>query len=441
MIPQNTDTLANRATPARRRQNRPSNTRSPTVKTYASENDMLNEPLFPIDLANGSPLGTPQKSASNSPVPHSYPVTGRPKTRNNGQNKPRLKPSHAPSSPGPTRPGRKTPPNTTAAKSASSTAFAGATFHASPAPSSLPIPSFLAKAMDSPRVKDTGRTSEEPSPPVTDSEAPTPQPKFAAKEVAREESPLDLFFRADRAEKERARRASSANVLSAAPGPFSPPEIQAQPSPEIRTAPRGPTTILRRRAPVQRNSTTGGISATELDGTPCRVIGPAFSTPYSERIRAARSSEKQFVRTPLSAHQQPPQYQPAQQRPSPTDNTAALKQLLFAKLPAQTQPVGPSPPPATQNSVPMPPSLQRLFSAPNGPRSQQQHSAQQHFHTQMEGGQSYFPTQPADSRTYSQPEQGNDNGINQVQDIRQMEDNLRRMLKLDAGGGGAPLSS
>ncbi|KAK0646195.1 hypothetical protein B0T16DRAFT_155902 [Cercophora newfieldiana] len=281
-----------RGTPGRRRGNRHS-VNSPARRTYASESDMPMDVPFPIDFNAGSPY-TPQKlAANNSPAPGSQPNNIR--SRQRSGNKPRQK--QGSTSPAPTKPGRTTPPQSTAAsKSAAAAAFAGATFHASPAPSSLPIPSFLAKALDSPGLKDTGRVSQEPSPPPTDSEAPTPKRRPLVSDIAREESPLDLFFRADRAEKERARRASSANILATNPGPFSPPVQPSSPQ-EPRTLPNG-IGAYRRKPTSQRNPPTG-ISPNELDGTPGRPMGPAFSTPYQDRIRAAaRSSERQAEPSP-----------------------------------------------------------------------------------------------------------------------------------------------
>jgi len=169
-------------------------------------------------------------------------------------------------------------------------------------------------------------TSQEPSPPASDSEAGTPARRpFAALATAREESPLDIFFRADRAEKERARRASSANVLSTGPGPFSPP-LQNRSPQENNTFPRGADPQQSRRPGYQRNSSLG-IPAAELDGTPGLPIGPSFSTPYQERIKAARSNENQAL------SQQAPRaldhHQQQQSSPAAEDKSDALKRFLF----------------------------------------------------------------------------------------------------------------
>ena len=157
-----------KGTPGRRRQNRHS-TQSPANRTYASENDMADVP-FPMDFSNGH--GTPQtprKSASNSPAPNSQAGTQKSKSRT--ANKPR--PKQVSTSPGPAKNGRSTPPHSAVPKTGTSAAFAGATFHASPAPSSLPIPSFLAKALDSPGLKvSCFSRPTSPSPPLPSSPPP-----------------------------------------------------------------------------------------------------------------------------------------------------------------------------------------------------------------------------------------------------------------------------
>lgn len=87
-------------------------------------------------------------------------------------------------------------------------AYAGSTFSASPAPSSLPIPKLLSKSVPEhvakgglqARLQDE-HLKDSPLPlrrdiPMEDGEAP------------RQDSPLDVFFRADRAEKARAQHAA-----------------------------------------------------------------------------------------------------------------------------------------------------------------------------------------------------------------------------------------
>ncbi len=298
-------------TPGRRRNSR-NPARPSGQKSYASENDMPANPTFQPDFSVGAPA-TPQKSSSGSPVPSPMAVNSKSAKRNGA----RSRPKQVSTSPGLAQPGQRTPPQTAGAKPTAATAFAGATFHASPAPSSLPIPSFFAKLMpDSPGRRDSSNVGQEPSPPASDSDVPTPRDQPSIPRATREESPLDIFFRADRAEKERARRASSANVLSGAAGPFSPP-LQTQSPQENNTFPRSSDQQQSRRPAAQRNPLLG-ISAVELDGTPGKLMGPAFSTPYQERIRAARSSERQG-QVPLRTLQQ-------QQA---VDRSEDLKRFLF----------------------------------------------------------------------------------------------------------------
>lgn len=83
--------------------------------------------------------------------------------------------------------------------------YAGPTFHSSPAPSSLPVPSFFtAKSTDSKPGLQKGLDSESPPNPST----PTKSPKQIAQHSPQEhdDSPLALFFKADRDEKSRLRK-------------------------------------------------------------------------------------------------------------------------------------------------------------------------------------------------------------------------------------------
>lgn len=99
--------------------------------------------------------------------------------------------------------------NLAAGTPAKDSAYAGPAFHASPAPSALPMPKFFSKSVpcnDAPasmqsrldQESDSSGTSEKSeSPPLVGA---TPVERVPAR---REESPLDLFFRADREEKAR----------------------------------------------------------------------------------------------------------------------------------------------------------------------------------------------------------------------------------------------
>lgn len=157
------------------------------------------------------------------------------------------------------------------------TAYAGPTFHASPAPSALPIPSFYSKSVPESPAPALQSMKEETS--SDSSNSPTPPTSQSTSEFQREESPLDFFFKKDRAEKARARGSSSAS------GPFQPPG----------DSPHSINTPVPNQDRSRSGHFTGGsgsrMFAMELDGTntPGKPYGPAFSTPYSQRMDAARS--------------------------------------------------------------------------------------------------------------------------------------------------------
>lgn len=102
-----------------------------------------------------------------------------------------------------------------------SQAYAGPTFHASPAPSSLPIPKFFQKSL-SKSVPETAQAnglaammdsevSEQALSPESSEPSPVREKAERLQQQAKEDSPLDIFFRADREEKARARLANITN--------------------------------------------------------------------------------------------------------------------------------------------------------------------------------------------------------------------------------------
>ncbi|KAI1803218.1 hypothetical protein F4811DRAFT_354784 [Daldinia bambusicola] len=262
--------LEQKQTPNRRRQGgRSRNT--PKQTTYASENDVPRRKSG----HNGSP-STPISEGVEAFRASSTSQKPRSKKKKNGNKQPRSNDSIV--SPGQNNPECSSP---------SAPIFAGSTFHASPAPSALPIPSFLNKSEpDSPGVKAPSSPEHELSCTTSDSdEASSPSPMTRATE-----SPLEFFFRADRAEKEKAkaRRASSVHATAINLSPLLP----SHQSPKDFSALSVDTTPSQTRRPHHhKRATVLGISADELDGNPGEPVGPAFSTPYQERMRAARSNQ------------------------------------------------------------------------------------------------------------------------------------------------------
>lgn len=358
-----------KATPGRRRH--PRGGKPAPLKAYASENDAAS---YGAPAHHRAPQ-TPKKMLSASPAPvennNSNIQTGS--KQRNRSNKPKGKTD--PASPNYHLSNSQSPPRTSpTSKAVSSTPFAGATFHASPAPSDLPIPSFLKSSSESPMVRKPREVFPQPSPPATDSEVPTPYRPISA--TQNRESPLDFMFRAHREERARQNLDGSVGKASLLAGAISPPHHSDTPiSPTSAGA-------AQTRRPVNRQS-SHGIEIFELDGTGGQPLGPAFSTPYQDRIKAARSN--------------PPNPPVSQASPLPTpsandrieDPTEALKRFLFS--PQSSRPAAPT-------SAALPPRHVEPF--PN---------------SQVDGS-----------------------GYDSAGSIQAMENDLRRILKLDLVGERPP---
>ncbi|KAI9786920.1 MAG: hypothetical protein M1839_005151 [Geoglossum umbratile] len=215
-----------------------------------------------------------------------------------------------------------------ASNTPSKTAYAGPTFHASPAPSALPLPSFFSKSLPHSGNSLQAMLEREGSDKSEDSSSRGSPAPPAQRQII-EESPLDIFFRADKEEKARARRNNASLGQFDSPGS----NVAQLGSPSYL---RSPSTPLFKNPP-SRDTATPEIFAMDSDsGSSSRKpYGPTFSTPYNERINTIRSN-----RLP-SANNTPTQ------GPGPSDEeilkakTQALKDLLF--LP-------PRRPPATLSS-------------------------------------------------------------------------------------------
>lgn len=151
-------------------------------------------------------------------------------------------------------------------------AYAGPTFHASPAPSALPIPSFFSKSV--PEVSTISSVNEESEQKEMDLGADTPSKSTVSTKTGNQErdpSPLDFLFKAAR----EARAGSRSDSLGSQSGKVSPPET------ELRNHSRHPT-----------DGSLIDIFPLEMDGStiPSMPIGPSFATPYKERMNALRSA-------------------------------------------------------------------------------------------------------------------------------------------------------
>ncbi|KAF2484474.1 hypothetical protein BDY17DRAFT_295698 [Neohortaea acidophila] len=84
-------------------------------------------------------------------------------------------------------------------------AYAGPTFQASPAPSSLPVPKFFSRSVPNVAAQSslTARMGQETASDDPEDRQPTPEPDVVGIPRDGHKSPLDFFFNADRQEKEK----------------------------------------------------------------------------------------------------------------------------------------------------------------------------------------------------------------------------------------------
>ncbi|EGE82907.1 hypothetical protein BDDG_05851 [Blastomyces dermatitidis ATCC 18188] len=153
------------------------------------------------------------------------------------------------------------------------THYAGPTFHASPAPSALPIPTFFSKsvpdggaALGSPEggSQVIGPLDHTPTKPKT-----AVAPPQSTEEIP---SPLEFLFKSAKGAKVTNRPTKSV-TKSMKPSP---------PQPNLQSQPRSQA----------QEVTPGAIFPLELESPDNRrmAIGPSFATPYKDRINALRSA-------------------------------------------------------------------------------------------------------------------------------------------------------
>ncbi|KJZ73361.1 hypothetical protein HIM_07155 [Hirsutella minnesotensis 3608] len=265
-----------KSTPARRRPGR-GDGRPSAQKAYASENDAA-------ALETGRHRKAPQTPSKAMPASPALGDSGSTKEGSKSRNRNKIRDKNAQTSPDSSQHGRQTPPQRCVSmKPSTAAAFAGATFHASPAPSALPLPSFHAKPSgDTPLHAGAKGTADEPSPPATDVDAPTPLRPSSVPRT--HESPLDFMFRAHREEKERhhCRPHANGGIVSNPCSPQPPAQPNFTNSPSL-------SSLSQSRRPISRQLSSGPDHS-DLEWSPRMPMGPAFSTPYQERIRVARSS-------------------------------------------------------------------------------------------------------------------------------------------------------
>jgi len=208
-----------------------------------------------------------------------------------------------------------------------SQAYAGPTFHASPAPSSLPMPKFLSRSV--PEVNKaaglSARLENEASEGALSPESMEGSPVCDKAERVRQhvkvESPLDLFFKADREEKARARQTSlRSSLLEGADGGH---------LPTAAGAPSGALSPLldhaRHHSRHLTNGSANGLFPMELEDQ--RSISPATQ----EKRPIPPMDLKRAISAPSDFITEPEQDAATKRNAS----SLALKKLLLAPQPRQ----------------------------------------------------------------------------------------------------------
>lgn len=192
--------------------------------------------------------------------------------------------------------------------------YAGPTFHASPAPSALPMPSFFSKSMPESDLAPTAESENEGLEGEPDLETTPSKPKGRPQLSSQGEqsTPLDFLFKA-------AVEARSA---------------QAQRSPETKPTVRSPQTDSKALPQRNPNGFAGGMFPMEMEnvGSPNFQIGPSFATSYKDRMDALRSA---------SSPSQSPQLLAEADEGERKAKTEALKSLLLNPRPQRPSSASP----------------------------------------------------------------------------------------------------
>lgn len=360
-----------------------------------------------------------------------------------------------------------------------SKAYAGPTFHASPAASSLPLPMFFSKSV--PNVdKNTALSQmmeQELSDPISESEGSPCAGKIqpADERHARDESPLDFFFRADREAKGKggtnaANTSSQTSTLSVADGGHGVPgDLHLRPD--------------RHHSRHSTNGSSGGVFPLEIDGTKrglpvlessnsffknrdqanatstglievddqeaklkeqtlalkkllysAQPHAPSSSSPRSGTITTGLGSPMPKVSQKTSSQSRksfgPPITSELSKHAGGHQHQADLMALAERQIPAQANQ---RPPSSSLRKEMMAPSSPSPFTNPEMPMTPGQKS-------QSWGRYSQKSRAPLDSmphnKSYESPQQQPDATTDDVKiDAKSIEDELRRILKIDVLGG------
>ena len=216
---------------------------------------------------NMSPAGAATDSSNNAHSKKKPPRSGKKPIQSQGNRASPAPNGHARTS---SQPSNGTPMKDNAA-------YAGPTFHASPAPSALPIPSFFSKSFPESDLAPTLETDSEDAETEQDLETTPSKPRARPPPTqptqpttnGSEASPLDFLFKA-------AVQARNSNATR---------------SPESAARMHSPQTDSK-ALPPKPQTAPGDVFAFEMGSPnqPRAHIGPAFAPSYQDRMDALRSS-------------------------------------------------------------------------------------------------------------------------------------------------------
>lgn len=310
----------------------------------------------------------------------------------------------------------------------SARAYAGPTFHASPAASSLPVPRFFSKSV--PNVDKTtslkAMMRQEAPETTSESEGSLHQENKepAQGHSTREESPLEVFFRADREAK--ARNSSPAKNMDIG-------NNQAEPNASPSKSPTSP----RHHSRQPTDSSASGMFPMEMDGA---RVGTSSSPALQARSSSNLASNRPHVYSSMTEAERKDEQRKAQ--------TAALKQLIHSPQPQTPHNGSTGQRPASsglRKEVMLPTSPEQVSVAgyPGTPTPSRVHKPYTRADARAQSHQNGC-TSPYTPFTSSKlPFQGSRSTLTRNNgNTKSMEDDLRRILKLDVlGEGVTPIRS
>lgn len=267
---------------------------------HAQKNSLLTTPPS-SPPRNSSPGGMATDSSNNA-------KSSKKKSVRSGK-KPRDIPEASPAYSSEHRYSSSQPNNITTPQLKDSPHYAGPTFHASPAPSALPIPSFLSKPASDSELEPALEFEDDNLEPEHDLNTTPSKPKSRSPaNNERSSTPLDFLFKA----------AVEARSSNPQPGPEADPKI------------RSPQTDSKALPQRSHSGPTHGIFPLEMENQDAqgRQIGPSFAPSYKERMNALRSSSSPSQ--PTASHSETDLDEDERRA-----KTEALKSLLLKPQPQQ----------------------------------------------------------------------------------------------------------